>query len=917
MLALRLEECISFMTNSSSELNFSQMSLIGFQKPEQAGTEPKLPPMLSQYVEYKNRYSECIIFFQVGDFYEVFFEDAIRVANALNITLTSRDKSSEQPIPMCGVPIASLEAYLDRLIDQGFSAAVVSQVNSSSISRLPSAYKEEHAGAKLNITRQLSRIVTPGIRLLSDSQANADTSSYVAALYFGQAQHIAIAYTEAQTGKVITRSVLSELELIEELSRISPIEIVLPQQIDGQKLDGRSSLVKKLLIRIPRLIIKFRDYKAVALRESQTNNEFKSLDPDLRQAAQRLIAYVDETTIGARIDFNSFVSEKEEEIMQISSVTRANLELLSSPTAGPQAGLLFDLNLTKSSAGSRLFRSWLLKPLTNKKQIEARYDLVAFFLEAQRLSSTLRKILETCPDLERIASRVELNCVSPKELAVTRDLLASLETSSSFQEIAECSPQLTALEPIAKKLKSNSELVTILQQRLEDQPPAQLGDGYTIKSGFNSELDQYRLHQNDGRSWVQQFEKSEQIRTGLSNLKVKFNYVLGFFIEVTKSQVSKVPSDYEKRQSTTSADRFVTPELKAQEKLVLGADEKSLSLERKLYQELKYDLIPFCSYLRSVGQALSQLDVFLSLAELARRREYIRPTVTDGTEFILEDGRHPVVETALGSSFVPNSLNLDKSLKPALILTGPNMGGKSTFLRQAGILAIMAQMGSFVPAKKFQLGIVDQIFARIGASDNIAGGESTFMVEMREVVQIVAASTEKSLILIDEVGRGTSTIDGEALAQAIIEWLQSSKNCRVLFATHFHKLTKLATDESKFANICVAAIEDHGEIVFTHKIAAGAAGQSYGLEVAKLAGLPNLILQRARELVEAGPLQSPKSKPEESTTIAKSEPIMDSKSVKYQSIKNEINSLDLNGTTPMQALNFLVELKSKFKDESN
>ncbi len=925
------------MTNSAASVTFSQISLLSSDPQILEGSIEEnsvissstvittavtaakakdLPPMLSQYLEYKNKYSECIIFFQVGDFYEVFFEDAVKVAKAINITLTSRDKSSDQPIPMCGVPVAALDGYLERLVDQGFSAAVVSQQNTSSLSRLPSAYKEENSNSKLVISRQLSRIVTPGIRLLSNNQNNSDSafilSVHVGASQTGLLQQAGIAYCEAQSGKVFCKSVLSEAELIEEIVRISPTEIIFPHSVLGSKLDGRSGIVRKLQSRIIGVIFKYRDSQETDLRKLDDLTAFQALEVDCKQAARRLINYIDETTNGAKITFSTFEPEGNTRVMQISSTTRANLELLTSPTAGTQSSVLFDLNNTKTAAGSRLFKAWLLRPLIDKNQIEARYDFVEYLKDSHNLSDNLRKSLELCADLERIASRIELNCVSPRELGALRDFLRELKDSAYYQELFSQTEAFSVLQQICNNLKTDKKLLNELEERLEDNLPAVMGDAYVIRQGFSPELDQFRAAHKDGRSWVQAFEQKEQQVTGLNNLKVKFNYVLGFFIEVTKSNASKVPAHYEKRQSTVNAERFVTTELKAKEKTVLGAEENSLALERELYQKTKADLMPFCDSIRNAGRAIAELDVFLSLADTANRRSFIRPELTDSTEFILNNGRHPVVESSLGSSFVPNSLRLnDKSdQKSALILTGPNMGGKSTFLRQAGILAIMAQMGSFVPAESFRLGIVDQIFARIGASDNIAGGESTFMVEMKEVVQIVSASTSKSLILIDEVGRGTSTKDGEALAQAIVEWLVQNKNCRMLFATHFHELTDLISSFSMLDNICVEAAEHKGEIVFTHKIASGAAGQSYGLEVARLAGLPREIIKRGREIVRARNI----SAPVKASQVMAEPDFRDTDEYKHQKqILDQISQVDLNNISPMQSLILLQELQKKIR----
>lgn len=903
-----------------------------------------LPPMLTQYLEYKARHSECVILFQVGDFYEIFFEDAVLVAKSLNLTLTSRDKSSDSPIPMCGVPVSSLDGYIERLVELGMSVAVVSQVNSSSFSRLPSAYKEENSTAKVVISRELTRIITPGIRLLGESNS-ARQQAFVMAIYFGDREQTAISYSDPQTGIIFIRSSLSLTDLCEEVCRVAPLEVILPRTLEGSRLDGRSGLVRKLQRSLPSLIIKYREARFTKLGSGAARtlgdiNGFKALESDAKQAVNLLLDYIDETTVGAQIGFNKIVSDETDGTMVIGATTRANLELIVSPTAGLQGGLLHSIDKTKSSGGARLLRSWLLRPLKNIERIKDRYKVVDFFLSDYALRTNVRKKLELSPDLERISARIELQCATPRELGALRDLAVALagDTIIDKQFVSELdqvkSGEVQLLSSIIKRLDLPSDLLKILSHALRDELPPQLSDGYIIREGFNSELDELRGLQQEGRTWVQDFERREQIRTGIQNLRVKFNYVLGFYIEVTKSQLAKVPPDYEKRQGTTTSDRFVTPELKTKERGVLGADEKALALERRLFLELRKNLLCFCQKIRECSEALSELDVLTAFAELADAESYVKPEIDNTTEFILEKGRHPVVESMIGSGFVPNSLHLGVSSKEAeaprspqaLILTGPNMGGKSTFLRQAGILTIMAQMGSFVPAERFKFGLVDQIFARIGASDNIAGGESTFMVEMREVVQIISASTETSLILIDEVGRGTATGDGAALAQAIIEWLVQERRCRILFATHFHNLTELPKSISDLGNICVAALESQGEIIFTHQIKSGAASHSYGLEVAKLAGVPTTIIERSANLVTETLLKknlnnTDNSKQEianriRSEAVKLSEKVVPPKDYgQLLEIKSELLKKDPNTITPIEALLFLSEIRAKALQE--
>jgi len=880
----------------------------------------KLPPMLQQYQDFKSKYPDCILFFQVGDFYEVFFEDALIAANALNITLTTRDKNSPEPIPMCGVPIAVVETYSERLVNQGFSVALVSQAG--------------EVPAKGMVNRELDRIITPGIRLLGGSQS-ADSGSIVAAIFPQGNNENSIVYSDVQSGEICVREGLNAESLYAELSRIEPKEIIIPREIEGRRFDRRVQWIKRLE-NIPGATIKFRfDVFASQAKERSVQSltsipGYSVLDSGSRRAVSLLVTYVDEVTVSRAIKFSSLTVEHFQDVLVIDATTRRNLELVKNSRDGGERGTLFEfMNRTITAGGARLLRQRILSPLINSDSIRERLSLVEYFRENRDSRLELRTLFKSIPDVERVAARIELGIALPRELASLRDALRALPVVKRI-----CRPNASIdkslawkyLQSLEDRLSAPPGLENILAESLLDDPAAGFKEGGIIRDGYDPSLDRIRQAATRGRQWIMDLEASERKRTGVPSLKIKYNGVLNYFFELSKTAASKAPEDFIKRQSTTSAERFTTTKLNEISEEVLSAGSKQIALEKTLFEQVRESLLPFVQRLRKLSFEISNLDTHISLAELAEKEGLVCPVVDSSNKLSIVNGRHPVLEKMLKENFIPNSTEIVAEEKSCHILTGPNMGGKSTFLRQAGLICIMAQAGSFVPADSVHLGIVDKIFARIGASDDILEGDSTFMVEMKEASHIITTASKKSLLLIDELGRGTATADGLAISQAVLEWIVTRLSCRTIFATHFHELTKLQDAHPEISNFSVGSLESSDGLIFTHEICPGAASSSYGIEVARRAGLPLEILQRAEYLVESdrSELKSAEkvSRRKKDTNVAQLA-LFTNLSAKTESprveipkdyeklreIKQALDDFDVSRSTPLEALRLIDSFK--------
>lgn len=790
-----------------------------------AALKRSLPPMLIQYRDYKARYPDSVILFQVGDFYEIFFEDAVTVSKALNLTLTSRDRNDPHPIPMCGVPVGVIEGYLERLVALGFSVALISQVG-------------EPTGKGM-VERRLERVVTPGIRILGAGNSEKNNIAAIEVTEDG----FSLAFCDVQEGKVWVRDVLPLDQLSGELGKVEPKEVVCHSA--GRSSDIRKAWVREVEAHL-RLKLKWRSTEYVRGEYYPNLPGISTLSPSSKRVTQLLLKFIEETTISAESAITSVALSEDGEIVAMDSTTRSNLELVRNLRGGNEGTLFSALDRTVTQVGSRVLKEWILNPLTKQTKIIERHESVECLIGARDTRIAIRELLSGAPDVERIAVRLKLEVVGPRELGAVRDLLQKTPIICEHLKkidlkgcLHECLKVLDTIDGISEKLETF----------LADSLPNGTAEGGIVKDGYNAEVDRFRKLRNTGASWISEFEQQEREKTGIGSLKVKFNQVLGYFIETTLAQAGKVPSEYVRRQSTANSERFFVSRLKEMEEQIVGAESKQIVLERALYEEFRRSLIPFVNTLREISRVVGILDVLLNFSTIAEDEGYARPEISTSGKLSIIDGRHPVLAQILRQDLIANSIECGGKKPVVWLVTGPNMGGKSTFLRQNALICIMAQMGSYIPATEAIIGIVDRIFARIGATDNLYEGESTFMVEMREAAHIVRTATSRSLVIIDELGRGTATADGLAIAQGVVEWLTLKIKSRTLFATHFHELTKLERRCKGIGNLSVGCVDTEDGVLFTHKIAQGPADRSYGIEVARRAGLPRELLKRAQNLL--------------------------------------------------------------------
>jgi DNA mismatch repair protein MutS len=863
-----------------------------------AAVKQEHSPMMVRYLEFKERYPDALLFFQVGDFYELFFQDAVEVARALNLTLTSRDKNSPQPIPMCGVPLAVLDGYIDRLLPLGFSVAVVSQT-----------------GSGAGVERALERFVTPGMKLFT-SVASDSTQAFIAAVSVDPSGHeFAVSLNDPQTGELLVKDALDATALARELGMYAVREVVLPRTAFGELVDRRSSWVRGIESAVGKNLLRFRaepskSAEGNASLEAAAASEFHGLSPLAKRSVRTLLAYLDEISLGNPVPISKLALARTDNHVAIDASTRRNLELVHNTKDGSGVGTLFGfVNTTATPLGARQLRSWILHPLLHRDEILRRQAAVQG-LRASYVA--IHSVLNGIPDLERLAARVQLGIASPKDLAAIRD---TLERLPQLQGLIPTSASDTTgsclLDELAKTLVTPEGLSRMLSDALVASPPHTVNEGGVFKAGFDAELDEICSLRSNAEVWRVAFEAREREATGIGSLKVRANNVIGYFIEVPTAHGSRVPGTYQRRQSTANAERFVTPELKQHETAVVTATDRQIRREQTLFAALRGSVAPFVTQMRLLASAISTLDALTALAERAVSCAWIAPRIVSEPVLEIESGFHPIVADLLQGAFVPNSLSFSEGGPTCYVLTGPNMGGKSTYLRQAAIIAILAQVGSCVPALSATVGIVDRIFARLGAADDLHEGDSTFMVEMREAAQILASASSRSLVLIDELGRGTATSDGLSLAQAILEQLALSIKARTLFATHYHELTSLAGLAGLVANLSVGSVEEGDRVVFTHQIQNGPAPRSYGLEVAKLSGLPAAVIARAYEVLEALSQSQPTTViPARSTRqmalfADKSPP-----DKVAEELKARLRALSPDEMTPRDALTVLYELKA-------
>ncbi len=886
-----------------------------------------LTPLMKQYKAIKQRHKDAILFFRVGDFYEMFFEDAIVASKILEIALTSRDKSKEDAVPLCGIPYHAASNYIAKLIRAGKSVAICDQV-------------EDPALAKGLVRREVVRVITPGT-LIEPELLTADENNYLASVAFSK-MGCGLAFVDLSTGEFnLTQfdDADAEEELLSELARLEPKEILVAETEMGrfETLLNKQTTAQLFSARLCRFTETAFD-PGLARQALLDHFHLQSLAgfgceeiPMAVAAAGALLRYLQETQLTALGHLNRIKQYRRADHLILDSIAQRNLELTRRMIDGRTEGsLLWVLDRTLTPMGARLLRNWLLQPLLKIETIRARQSAIETFLIETTWRARLRSILKEIADLERIIGRISLGTANARDLVQLKDSIAQLP--SVYKCLAD-QPEGDILESIRAGWDDLTDLQSHIQQTLVDDPPPGLRDGGLIRDGVDPALDELKVISLDGKRWISALEAKERERTGIDSLKVRYNQVFGYYIEVTKTRLSRVPPDYHRKQTLVNAERFITPELKELETKVLGAEEHSRGLEYEIFERLRAEVAAAAARVQAMARSVGLLDVLSTLAEVAAVEHYVKPEVHDGDEIRITDGRHPMLERMLprGARFIPNDAIIDRLDNRLLIITGPNMAGKSTYMRQTALIVILAQIGGFVPADEARIGIVDRIFTRIGASDDLMGGQSTFMVEMTEMAAILHQATNRSLILLDEIGRGTSTFDGVSIAWAVAEYLHdpARSGARTLFATHYHQLTELALTFPGIKNYNIAVREWNDEIIFLRKIVPGGTDRSYGIQVARLAGLPQDVILRAKEILanmESGELNefgqprlasTPDSPSAVSNTAAdtngaaqfnlfNAEPLP-----VIKEIFKELRTMDIDHLTPLEALNRLHELKKK------
>jgi DNA mismatch repair protein MutS len=869
----------------------------------------KLTPAMKQFHRFKQKYPDCILFFRMGDFYETFYEDAKTCSKVLGLTLTSRSKG-DNPIPLAGVPYHAVEGYLKKMLQAGYKVAVCEQV-------------EDPKTAKGVVKRDIVRIITPGT-LTDDILLDAKEDNFLCAVSLGTKRQAAISWVDISTGHFFVQE-LPEEKLVDELLRLSPAECLLADR-RGELFEAETKKLTTDITQLTKATITERPgwyFDPYQARErllkhfgTATLEGFGISDDDdgLIPPAGAIIEYLNETQKTTLGHIQSLKKVERQKSLQIDPASLRSLEILRTiRTEGKKGSLLDCLDETITGMGGRMFRNWLCMPLCELGAIELRQDAIEEIKNADAKPADVRRLLSNISDTERIAARISTLRATPRDLVA---LAATLRQIPLLRQILQ-EFHADLLVRLASQCDSMDELAELLEAAIEPEPPSHLRDGGVIRAGFSEELDRLRSISRDGQSWLRQYQKGEIQRTGIANLKIGYNKVFGYYIEINHSSADKVPADYVRKQTIKNAERYITDELKEYETQALSAEEKALELEQQLFDQLRRQAAQYVSRLQQLAETIAQCDCLVAMAYLAKRRNYIRPKLTNGTELLIKEGKHPVLAETLGPEFVPNDIELGEQAGDYLIVTGPNMSGKSTYIRQVALLVLMAQTGSFISAKDAEIGLVDRIFTRVGASDELVRGQSTFMVEMTETANIINNATQKSLVILDEVGRGTSTYDGLALAWAITEHIANKIKCRTLFATHYHELTELAELFTNVKNCNVAVREWMDEVVFLHKILPGGTDKSYGIHVAKLAGVPKSILQRSAEILEE--LESTFAKEAASDRLARhktKEPDKDSLFVqKHKSVLEKLSSIDVNNLTPIEAINMLEEIRKELNNQ--
>jgi DNA mismatch repair protein MutS len=871
-----------------------------------------LTPMMQQYLETKKSCKDCILFFRLGDFYEMFFEDAELASKELELVLTGRDCGLENRAPMCGIPYHAASSYIGRLVSKGYKVAICEQL-------------EDPAQAKGIVKRGLIKVITPGT--YTDSMFLDDMSNNYLMCVVIKNEVASVATADITTGEFnCTDFKYSAAAVLDEISKYSPKEILFQNNIENNLIKSVKERFNITITEIPTKYFK-ESYDELLL------NQFISIDPKiysqvLKCSAGCLLEYILETQKTSLSNINNFNYYEVQAYMGIDINSRRNLELTENLREKNKKGsLLWVLDKTNTAMGARLLRKWVEQPLISKNKIEKRLNAVEEISASISLYQDITAALKKIYDIERIAGKISGKSVNAKELL---SLKFSLEKVPEVKKIIEnCSSKL--ISELHSSLDEMGDVYSMLDCSIIENPPLSVKDGGIIKSGYSAQVDELREAKANGKKWISKLESTEKQETGIKSLKVGYNKVFGYYLEITKSNLSMVPEGrYIRKQTLSNAERYITPELKEMENKILGAEEKLIDLEYSIFMQIRESVEAQVPRLQKTAAALAKLDCIASLSAVALENNYSKPEINDMDKLYIKEGRHPVVEKMIpDGSFVSNDSKINTTDEQLILITGPNMAGKSTYMRQVALIVIMAQIGSFVPAEKAEISICDRVFTRIGASDDLSGGKSTFMVEMWEVSSILENATNKSLVLLDEVGRGTSTYDGLSIAWSVIEYIATNKNlkCKTLFATHYHEHTKLAGLLSGIKNYSFSVKEFENEIVFLRKIVPGGAQESYGIEVAKLAGLPDAVIERAKEILkeikkekesldinsihEKGAITLPpqtiqEKKPSETLQLSFND-------FEKESLLGELKSLDILSLTPMDGFNKLYELACKAK----
>lgn len=845
----------------------------------------KNTPMMEQYLAIKDQYKDAFLFYRLGDFYELFNEDAIKVSQLLELTLTSRNRNADDPIPMCGVPHHSAQGYIDTLVEQGYKVAICEQM-------------EDPKQVKGMVKREVVQLITPGT-LMEGKGIEAKANNFLTAVTQVK-DKFGFAYVDLSTGELKTALLHDEEAVMNEATALQTKEIVLGSEIP-------EGLQKNLG---ERLGLVFSRQETI-----EDNAEFSFLTADItdeleKEATGKLLTYLSVTQKRSLGHIQKAEEYQPEHFLKLDYFSKTNLELTRSIRTGKKQGtLLWLLDETKTAMGGRLLKQWIDRPLIQKRQINARQAMVSSLLNAYFERMDLNESLTKVYDLERLAGRVAFGNVNGRDL---------IQLKTSLMQVPQIRQLLTGINQgewndLLVDMEPMDDLVDLIEKAIKDEAPLQITEGNVIKDGYNEQLDQYREAMTNGKTWLAELEAREREATGIKTLKVGYNRVFGYYIEITKSNLANLEEGkYERKQTLANAERFITPELKKLETLILEAEEKSVALEYNLFLEVRNEVKKAITRLQKLAKSLSATDVLQSFATVSERYQYVQPTMEVGTHNLqIKEGRHPVVEKVLGhQEYIPNSVLMSPD-EMLLLITGPNMSGKSTYMRQLALTVIMAQMGCFVPAESAELPIFDQIFTRIGASDDLIAGQSTFMVEMMEANQALRHATPNSLILFDELGRGTATYDGMALAQAIIEYIHKNVKAKTLFSTHYHELTVLEESLPQLKNVHVGAVEQNGEVVFLHKLMDGPADKSYGIHVAKIAGMPTDLLSRAATILSALESDAPVQKNAEIVEENEQLSLFSEVSTAELGVVDSIKKANLLEMNPMEALNFLYELQKR------